>query len=200
VNQSVASQIDSRRHPRRQRTGRPRSGPVLLALLALLVAVLGAACSSSGHHPAAAKASTSTTRPNTVLVAMGADPELATFLTALRLGTPAGTLAGAGPYTVLAPTNHAFAALAPSTIAPVDPAGKQKLVKIIDGHILAGGAAGQPLSVGKATTASGATITVARSGDNLIVTDAQGHSAKVTKTLRSGNGLVYVVDGVLLPS
>ena len=196
MNPSVMHQFDRRALDHRRRQRRPLLGAILLALLLML----GASCSSGAHHASGAKATTPTTQPKTVLAAIGDDPELTTFLTALRLGTPTGTMDGAGPYTVLVPTNRAFAKLAPSTIDGSSPAGRQKLVQVIDGHILAGATAGHPLTLGRVTTSSGSTITVARSGSTLMVTDGQGHTAKVIRTLPSGNGWVYVIDGVLLPA
>ena len=132
-----------------------------------------------------------------VAVAVGAG-SFHTLVAALQAAGLVDTLKGKGPFTVFAPTDDAFAKLPPGTVEDLlKPANKDKLVKILTYHVVAGKVmaadiAGQQLA---AKTVEGATIAVdGRNGVTL------NDKAKVTKAdIVADNGVIHVIDVVLLP-
>ncbi len=128
-----------------------------------------------------------------------------TMAIALRGANQAATLKGAGPYTIFAPNNDAFAALTPAQLDALfaDPA---KLATALRGHIATGlNDKKAILAAIKATgtmtlkTIDGATLTLSvNAAKNLVITDAQGNSAKVIKFDMEGtNGVAIGIDGLL---
>jgi uncharacterized surface protein with fasciclin (FAS1) repeats len=133
-----------------------------------------------------------------------------TLVAAVKAGGLVDTLEGAGPFTVFAPTNEAFAALAAGTVDTLlKPENKAMLDKILTYHVVPGRLDSMTLDKdikaggGKAVlkTVQGDTLTVTGSGKNLMVTDDKGNTAKVTiADVYQSNGVILVVDKVLLPS
>ena len=119
------------------------------------------------------------------------------------------TLKSPGPFTVFAPTNAAFAALPAGTVDTLlKPENKGTLTAVLTYHVVAGklDAANLAQQVkdggGKATldTVQGGELTVTAVGKDLVVTDAKGGSSKVTiGNVYQSNGVIHVVDSVLLP-
>ncbi len=119
------------------------------------------------------------------------------------------TLQGPGPFTVFAPTNAAFAKLPGGTVdALLLPENKSKLASVLTYHVVSGKLSGQDLMAmamkngGKATlqTVQGEKLTARTNGKALMLTDAQGGSATVTiADVNQSNGVIHVVDAVLLP-
>jgi uncharacterized surface protein with fasciclin (FAS1) repeats len=121
------------------------------------------------------------------------------------------TLKGSGPFTVFAPTNAAFAALPEGTVAKLlEPESKEQLTKVLTYHVVPGrlDAAALMKAIrkgdGKATltTVSGEQLWVMMNGDrNVVVRDAKGGVAAIsTYDVLQSNGVIHVVDKVLLPS
>jgi uncharacterized surface protein with fasciclin (FAS1) repeats len=133
-----------------------------------------------------------------------------TLVAAVKAAGLVPTLKGAGPFTVFAPTNDAFAALPAGTVDTLlKPENKATLVKILTFHVVPGklNAAALKKQIaeggGKATlkTVEGETLIVTASGDMLMVTDQKGSTAKITITdVIQSNGVILVVDKVLLPA
>ena len=127
---------------------------------------------------------------------------------------PAGlveTLKGKGPLTVFAPTNAAFAALPEGTVPTLlEPKNKDQLTRVLTYHVVPGryDAAALMKAIekgdGKASlkTASGNTLWIKMNGDrNVVVVDAKGGVANIsTYDVIQSNGIIHVVDKVLLPS
>ena len=119
------------------------------------------------------------------------------------------TLKSPGPFTVFAPTNAAFAALPAGTVDTLlKPENKGTLTAVLTYHVVAGKLDAQNLTKqvkdggGKATlaTVQGGELTITAVGKDLIVTDAKGGSSKVTiGNVYQSNGVIHVVDAVLLP-
>ena len=120
------------------------------------------------------------------------------------------TLEGAGPFTVLAPTNEAFAALPKGTVATLlKPENKDTLTGILTYHVIAGKFTMADIAAkidemgGKFTTATvnGGNVTFMRSGaKHLTVTDAKGDVARITiADVLQSNGVIHVINKVLLP-
>lgn len=108
------------------------------------------------------------------------------------------TLKGAGPFTVFAPTDDAFAHLPAGTVEDlVKPENKEKLVKILTLHVLSGAVMAKDVAGQKATPAS-------LSGEMLHVDGTHGvtvNGAKVTQAdIACTNGVIHVIDTVLLPT
>ena len=134
-----------------------------------------------------------------------------TLVAAVKAAGLVETLKGAGPFTVFAPTNAAFAALPEGTVPMLlEPKHKDQLTGVLTYHVVPGryDAAALIEAVrtggGKAalTTASGESLQVLMNGErNLVVRDAKGGSANIsTYDVIQSNGIIHVVDKVLLPS
>ena len=123
-----------------------------------------------------------------------------TFTTLVAAVTAAGlveTLKGAGPFTLFAPSDDAFAALPAGTVEElVKPDNKAKLTAIlllhvVPGKVMAADVAGQIMDP---ATAGGATVHV--DGTNGVTVDG---AKVVTADIECTNGVIHVIDGVLLP-
>jgi uncharacterized surface protein with fasciclin (FAS1) repeats len=134
-----------------------------------------------------------------------------TLVAAVKAAGLVETLKSPGPFTVFAPTNAAFAALPEGTVSTLlEPKNKEQLTKVLTYHVVPGrhDAAALMKAVreggGRATltTASGGTLWVMMNGDrNLVVRDAKGGVANIsTYDVIQSNGIIHVVDRVLLPS
>ncbi|MFN3945855.1 MAG: fasciclin domain-containing protein [Allosphingosinicella sp.] len=119
------------------------------------------------------------------------------------------TLRGAGPYTVFAPTDAALDALPEEERAALmSPEQRERLGSLLSYHIVPGTVMAQDIGVaidragGRAelATVAGPTLSAARDGDAILITDGAGNRARVVRAdeLRS-NGVVHSVDAVLMP-
>jgi uncharacterized surface protein with fasciclin (FAS1) repeats len=132
-----------------------------------------------------------------------------TLVAAVKAAGLVDTLKGPGPFTVFAPTNEAFSALPAGTVDTLlKPENKAKLTSVLTYHVVAGkmDAAALMAAVraggGKATlkTVEGDPLTVTVSGGKVVVMDESGGSATVTiADVYQSNGVIHVVDKVLLP-
>ena len=132
-----------------------------------------------------------------------------TLVAAVKAADLVGTLKGKGPFTVFAPTNAAFDKLPAGTVATLlKPESKAQLAKILTYHVVSGNldAAAVMAAIkagnGKAvlTTVSGGKLTGSIDGGKVKLTDEAGNSAYVTVAdLKGSNGVVHVIDAVVLP-
>jgi len=132
-----------------------------------------------------------------------------TLVAAVKAADLVSTLKGKGPFTVFAPTNAAFNKLPAGTVESLlKPENKTKLAKILTYHVVSGNvnAAAVVAAIksgnGKAelTTVSGGKLTATMEMGKVKLTDESGNSAFVTAAdLKGSNGVVHVIDGVLLP-
>ena len=133
-----------------------------------------------------------------------------TLVSAVKAAGLVDTLAGAGPFTVFAPTNEAFAKLPAGTVETlVKPENKGTLTKILTYHVVAGHLTSADLSKmvvaggGKAMlkTVEGGSLTVeSPMSGKLEVVDAKGDKSMITiSDVLQSNGVIHVVDTVLLP-
>ncbi len=132
-----------------------------------------------------------------------------TLVAAVKAAGLVETLQGAGPFTVLAPTDAAFAKLPKGTVENlVKPENKATLTTILTYHVLPGRysakeiwaavKAGNGKSMMK--TVQGEELTFWTKGKDLYVKDAKGNSAKVTiADVNQSNGVIHVIDTVLMP-
>jgi len=132
-----------------------------------------------------------------------------TLVAAVKAAGLVDTLKSAGPFTVFAPTNAAFAALPAGTVDTLlKPENKGMLSGILTYHVVAGKMDSAALTKammdgnGKATlkTVAGGTLTATAANGGVMITDEKGGSAKVTiADVYQSNGVIHVVDKVLLP-
>jgi len=133
-----------------------------------------------------------------------------TLVAAVKAAGLVDTLEGPGPFTVLAPTNEAFAELPKGTVETLlKPENKDQLVAILTYHVLAGKWTAADIAAkvdemgGKfaAKTVEGGELTFMRSGkSHLTVTDAKGDVARITiADVLQSNGVIHVINKVLIP-
>ena len=134
------------------------------------------------------------TQPASVADAIAHDPQLSTLNTLVVRSGLADTLKAAGPYTVFAPTNEAFAAVPAKTMQELaaDPA---KLKSVLSYHVLPERMTTASLKTGNAKTAEGANVALSRAGSYVTVEDAMVQTADIV----AANGVVHKVDRVLMP-
>lgn len=134
-----------------------------------------------------------------------------TLVAAVKAAGLVETLKSAGPFTVFAPTNEAFAKLPAGTVEMlVKPENKATLTKILTYHVVAGKFDANELmkmikaGKGKATlkTVSGGTLTVMMNGDrNIILKDEKGGTANISiYDVYQSNGVIHVIDQVVMPN
>ncbi len=132
-----------------------------------------------------------------------------TLVAAVKAADLVATLQSAGPFTVFAPTNAAFGKLPAGTVETlVKPENKSMLAKILTYHVVAGnfnaGAVVKAIKDGggKATlkTVSGGSIVASLENGKVVLTDENGRVATVVAAdLNASNGVIHVVDAVVLP-
>ncbi len=132
-----------------------------------------------------------------------------TLVAAVKAAGLVKTLSGPGPFTVFAPTNAAFAQLPKGTVANLlKPENKAMLRKVLTYHVVAGRVmSGTLMKMIKADggkhaikTVSGDTLWAWTKRGHVYLTDESGRTAKVTiANVRQSNGVIHVIDTVLLP-
>ncbi len=132
-----------------------------------------------------------------------------TLVAAVKAAGLVDTLSGTGPFTVFAPTNEAFAKLPAGTVENLlKPENKAQLTKILTCHVVAANAMSSAIKkminddggMHSVKTVGGCTFTAKMNGDKLILVDGKGHEAAVTiANVKQSNGVIHVIDTVLLP-
>ncbi|TPG12078.1 fasciclin domain-containing protein [Sphingomonas oligophenolica] len=183
---------------------------------------MAAPASMSSNTSASTKASTMTPAGNptvggaamiqtkTIVENASAAPNLTTLVAAVKAAGLVDTLSGPGPFTVFAPTNDAFGLLAPGTVDTLlKPENKASLVKVLTYHVVPGTITSAMLMKmikdggGSATltTVAGQPITATMEGSAVKLTSATGNVSFIqTADVRQSNGMVHVVNGVLIPT
>ncbi len=133
-----------------------------------------------------------------------------TLVAAVKAAGLVDTLEGTGPFTVFAPVNAAFDKLPAGTVDTLlKPENKDQLVKVLTYHVVAGKVSSADLvkmikkGHGKAElkTVEGGTLTASLMGGKVMLTDEKGGMATVTiADVYQSNGVIHVVDSVLLPN
>ena len=146
----------------------------------------------------------------TIVQNASAAPNLTTLVAAVKAAGLVDTLSGPGPFTVFAPTNDAFGLLAPGTVDTLlKPENKASLVKVLTYHVVPGNiTSAQLMQMIKAgggsatlTTVEGQPITATMEGAAVKLTSATGNVSFIqTADVRQSNGMVHVVNGVLIPT
>jgi uncharacterized surface protein with fasciclin (FAS1) repeats len=126
-----------------------------------------------------------------------------TLVAAVKAAGLVDTLSGKGPFTVFAPTNGAFAKLPAGTVDTLlKPENKGQLTKVLTYHVVPGRLDAGALSDGKQLkTAEGENLTVKHADGKIWIIDAKGGKSTVTiSNVNQSNGVIHVVDTVLLPA
>jgi uncharacterized surface protein with fasciclin (FAS1) repeats len=175
----------------------------LILATTLVAGALATACSStSSSSPTTTKPAMPTTPKNIVQIA-ASNPDFSTLVKAVTAGGLVSTLEGPGPFTVFAPTNEAFAKLPTSTLSSLlQPANKSALDSILTYHVVSGAVKAAEIMPGQPIkTVNGANLTVNSTNGKLTITDAAGNTCNIVKTdIIASNGVIHVIDCVLLPS
>ena len=131
------------------------------------------------------------------------EDDLSTLALAVVRGGFLGTLNGEGPFTVFAPTNDAFATALDALGLTADEllADQELLSSVLTYHVVEGAVMAADLEDGmEVETLNGAILTVGVSDDGVTLTDGTGASYNVVSAdVVASNGVVHVIDGVLLP-
>jgi uncharacterized surface protein with fasciclin (FAS1) repeats len=145
----------------------------------------------------------------TIIAWAQGNPQVSTLVTAITAAGLGDTLSGAGPFTVFAPTNDAFAKVNKATLdGLLKPESKDKLAALLKYHVVAGnvqsGDLAKMIADGKGTatikTLNGSGLKASMSGDKIVLTDAKGGKSTVTGAdMAASNGTVHVVDTVVMP-
>jgi uncharacterized surface protein with fasciclin (FAS1) repeats len=120
-----------------------------------------------------------------------------TLAAALQAAGLVDTLKGAGPFTVFAPTDAAFAKLPAGTVEELlKPENKAKLVAVLTYHVVPGKVmAAQAATLSSAKTVNGAMLSIDAMGGTVTIDNATVTTADVAAT----NGVIHVIDTVMLP-
>lgn len=193
-----------------------------LTLAAGLSVLALAACSGSEEAPTTetevvqddAMASdtmvaTEATGDKTIVALAQSNPQASTLVTAVTAAGLGETLSGAGPFTVFAPSNDAFAKVDKATLdGLMKPESKDKLADLLKYHVVAGDVKSGDLAKlitdgnGTATvkTLGGGSLKASMDGDKIVLTDAKGGKSTVTAPdMVASNGTIHVIDTVVMP-
>ena len=154
--------------------------PRRILILSAIVAALAGCATSSG--------------PTSVADTLAAQPQLSTFNGLVAKAGLAETLKATGPYTVFAPSNEAFAKVPAKTMDQLgqDPA---KLKAVLSYHMIPGKLMAADIKNGNQKTVNGANLALSKAGDFVTVEEALVQTADISAT----NGVVHIVDNVLIP-
>lgn len=143
-----------------------------------------------------------------VEVAQG-DDTFSTLVAAVTAAELGETLSGEGPFTVFAPTNDAFGKIDEATLTELTTNDTETLGAILQYHVVAGAVDAATLTAAieeagedgyEVTTVGGGTLTAKAVEGGVQLTDAAGGTAMVTATdVKASNGLIHVIDTVLMP-
>lgn len=122
---------------------------------------------------------------------------LSTLVAAVKAGDLVEVLKGDGPFTVFAPTNEAFNSLPAGTVENLlKPENKAALIKVLTYHVVPGKVYSKDLTNGmKASTAQGSDVTITLKDGKAMVNDAN----VITADIEASNGVIHVIDKVILP-
>ena len=133
-----------------------------------------------------------------------------TLVAAVKAAGLVSTLKSKGPFTVFAPTNAAFDKLPAGTVEMlVKPENKAMLTKILTYHVVAGKYDAKKLmkliqrggGTASLKTVSGGTLMAMMSGDSIVLRDEKGNASNVTiSNVRQSNGVIHVIDTVVMPN
>tara|TARA_A100001391_G_scaffold194819_1_gene171470 strand:+ start:1219 stop:1800 length:582 start_codon:yes stop_codon:yes gene_type:complete len=147
--------------------------------------------------------------PGTVVEVAQGDETFSTLVSAVTAAGLGETLSGEGPYTVFAPTNDAFAKIPEATLTELTTNDTETLGTILTYHVVEGNVDAGTLTQAitdagedgyAITTVNGGTLTAKVVDGDVVLTDAAGGTSTVTATdVAASNGVIHVIDTVLMP-
>ena len=150
------------------------------------------------------------TTPGTIVEVAQGDETFSTLVSAVTAAELGETLSGEGPFTVFAPTNDAFGKIDEATLTELTTNDTETLGNILPDHVVEGkvDAATLTAAIEEAgeegytiTTVNGGTLTANVVDGAVVLTDAAGGTSTVTATdVEASNGLIHVIDTVLMPA
>ena len=172
---------------------------VKLVALALVASISFAACGSDSESTesteAAATEETVATEVGDIVAVASATEGFSTLVAALTAGGLVETLQGAGPFTVFAPTDAAFAALPAGLLEKLLlPENKDVLVSILTYHVVPGMVMSADIMAGDVATVEGSNVKL-DTASGVKVNDATVTTADVA----ASNGVIHVIDAVIVP-
>ena len=187
------------------------SKSLLLVILVMMLSVVLAACSTAApaevtEQPEVVEPTEEPVMeepmeeemPGTIVDIAVADGRFTTLVTAVTAAGLAETLSGEGPFTVFAPTDDAFAALPEGTIEALleDPQGA--LTDVLTYHVVEGAVMAETVvTLDSAKTVSGENVSITVNDDGVFLNDTV---QVIITDIVASNGVIHVIDGVLLPS
>lgn len=164
----------------------------IAALAAVLLLTLSACSSDEATESAPAEEAVVT---NTIVDVAVGNPDFSTLVAALTAADLVTTLQGAGPFTVFAPTNEAFAALPAGVLdALLLPENKATLAKILTYHVVSGMVMAADIKPGNVATVEGSNVKLSTMGGVMV------NKAKVViADVMADNGVIHAIDAVILP-
>lgn len=182
--------------------------PVLFAIATIFVASFAASAQMMKENPMVGGAAMYPTK--TIVANAMNSADHTTLVAAVKAAGLVDTLNSAGPFTVFAPTNAAFEQLPAGTVEMLlKPENKAALTKVLTYHVVAGKwdskALAKLISKGKGKawlkTVSGGKLTAWMDGDKIVLQDEKGGTSTVTTAdVYQSNGVIHVVNAVLMPN
>lgn len=183
---------------------RPLASALMLALATSL------AVPASAHTDKAKSVAADHHSRGTIVEVAAGNADFSTLVAAVQAADLVGTLSSPGPFTVFAPTNAAFDALPDGTVESLlQPAQRDALVGVLTYHVVAGRLSAADVVAAvraggghtRVTTVEGSTLTIRDAGGGrLTVRDESGNTFNIVATdVGASNGVIHVIDGVLLP-
>lgn len=137
-----------------------------------------------------------TTQNQTIAQIVATNPNFSTLLAAVKAAGLVETLSGKGPFTVFAPTNEAFAKIPKADLDKLL-ADKEALTKVLTYHVVAGRVpSSQVVTLKEAKTVQGQSVTIEVKDGKVIL---NGNSTVTAVDIQASNGIIHVIDTVLLP-
>ena len=177
--------------------------------LASAVALSLAACAGETPETDAAETPAVAQPAGTIVDVAVGDESFSTLVAAVTAADLGGVLSGEGPFTVFAPTNDAFGKLPEGTVEKLTTEEIETLTAVLQYHVVSGAVDAATLTAAIAeageagytvTTVGGGTFTANVVDGAVVLTDAAGNTSTVTSTdIEASNGLIHVVDTVLMP-
>lgn len=163
----------------------------------------------AGGAPAATAGGAEMLANKTIADNLSSSPGHSTLMRAVEAAGLRETLAGGTPYTIFAPVDSAFQKLpAGSVEALMKPEGKGQLTALLTYHAVPGVVAAADLAravesaggTAELATLGGSNLKISRDGEAIVITDAKGGQSRITQAdMVQSNGVVHVVDSVLMP-
>ncbi len=161
----------------------------ILSVAALVAAMATSSLQAGTGHSSSAKAKS--------IVAVASDSgQFTTLVSAIQAAGLVETLEGAGPFTVFAPTDAAFAKLPAGTVESLlKPENRAKLVAILTYHVVPGKVMAADVTTSKAKTVNGQELALEVKAGKVTV----GGATVIATDVAAGNGVIHVIDTVVLP-